>query len=395
MARCRLSTVGTALFIVLVLGVGTSGALAAPLTYTSEEMFAALIEPSLRPDGRLDPGKRAAILETARKLLDGPELKALEQRLDKLAAPATEPQPIFHQDDPKAPAGPAPAAAPVSPLTLNLDEPGHCNGKERLIDNLSVFLGLDGSKQPQDLGLNANMGGRAEINWGFPLLPSWGIGGQIGSSENYSDAAVHVVNQLEGTHNRWQNFTTVGVFQRTNWGLKWAAAYDFLDERYYDHIELGQWRGLLGFDVNEHNEIGSWFTVTDRNDTAFFTTAPVHLEPLSQGTLYWTHTWHCEAQTSVWVGMAEGHGRVVFSISNEPPTKNVFTYGAAVNIPLGNYVSLYGAANFLTPADTGTVDAFLGFAFYPGGGARELRHRRFAPLLPVANNPFFSVDLRQ
>lgn len=160
-------------------------------------------------------------------------------------------------------------------------------------------------------------------------------------------------------------------------------------------MELGQWRGLVGFDVNDRNEIGSWFTFNDRNDTALFLNTPVHLEALSQGTLYWTHTWCCEAQTSLWVGLAEGHGRVVFSISNEPPTKQVFTYGAAVNIPLGKYVALYGAANFLTPADTGTVDAFLGLAFYPGGGAREMRHRRFAPVLPVANNPFFSVDLRQ
>jgi hypothetical protein len=53
---------------------------------------------------------------------------------------------------------------------------------------------------------------------------------------------------------------------------------------------------------------------------------------------------------------------------------------------------LYGQANFLTPADTGTVDAFLGIAYYPGGshGARE---RQFAPRLSVANNTTFANDL--
>ena len=38
-----------------------------------------------------------------------------------------------------------------------------------VFENLSVFAGLDGSKQPQDLGINANMGLRLSANWGFRL----------------------------------------------------------------------------------------------------------------------------------------------------------------------------------------------------------------------------------
>jgi hypothetical protein len=44
------------------------------------------------------------------------------------------------------------------------------------------------------------------------------------------------------------------------------------------------------------------------------------------------------------------------------------------------------------PSTTGTVDAYLGFAFYPGAGSRGATDRRFAPLLPVASNPSFAVD---
>lgn len=197
MARSRLSTVGTAAFFVLFTATGIATANPLPRTIRPDDLFTALIEPNLRPDGRLPAGKREAILATARKLLDAPQLRELEQRLDSLIVA----EPILHLDEPKEPiAPPLPnaTAAPAAPPTLFADAPGPDGGKERLIDNLSVFVGLDGSKQPQDLGLNANMGGRTEINWGFPIFRRWGIGGQIGSSENYSDSAVHVVNQLEG-----------------------------------------------------------------------------------------------------------------------------------------------------------------------------------------------------
>jgi hypothetical protein len=36
-------------------------------------------------------------------------------------------------------------------------------------DELTLFGGLDGSKQPQDFGVNANLGGQAHFNWGLPL----------------------------------------------------------------------------------------------------------------------------------------------------------------------------------------------------------------------------------
>lgn len=44
-------------------------------------------------------------------------------------------------------------------------------------------------------------------------------------------------------------------------------------------------------------------------------------------------------------------------------------------------------------ADTGTVDAYLGFAYYPGGGARGWRKKTWSPVLPVANNTSMSIDL--
>ncbi len=115
--------------------------------------------------------------------------------------------------------------------------------------NLSVFAGLDGSKQPQDLGINANMGVRFSVNAGFPLPSLGGVGIQAGVAVNASDAAVHVLDQIEGTSRRTQTFTTVGLFQnagKANWGL----VYDHLEQSYYDRFSLGQVRGTAGYLVN-------------------------------------------------------------------------------------------------------------------------------------------------
>jgi|GEM_PF-4881555 len=93
--------------------------------------------------------------------------------------------------------------------------------EERLFDNLSMFIGLDGSKQPQDFGVNAQFGGRASVNWGIPLFEAFGLGAQIGTAIDATGDAVQVVQRLYGSSGRTQSFTTLGAFQRTEMGLSW------------------------------------------------------------------------------------------------------------------------------------------------------------------------------
>src|SRR5579862_5273901 len=69
----------------------------------------------------------------------------------------------------------------------------------RVFDNLSLFAGPDGSKQPQDLGINANMGVRFGANWGVPIVDSAKLGVQVGVGFNWSDAAVNVLDQISST----------------------------------------------------------------------------------------------------------------------------------------------------------------------------------------------------
>lgn len=263
------------------------------------------------------------------------------------------------------------------------------------LDNFSVFGGLDGSKGPEDLGINANFGGRLAVNWGFPILEAYGLGGQVGTAINYARTAVTVLETIDGTRERMQSFTTVGFFQRTSRGLVWAFAYDFLFADYYSRMNMGQWRGQCGWAMNDKNEMGLWGTLDNWGETATVGGVGFHMRPITQGNLYWKHTWRSEAVTSFWAGLAEKHHRFVFVNPGAAPINHPFVFGANLYVPLNDYLSLFGEANFITPNDTGTVTATLGFAFYPGGRAWTAARNRFAPPLPVANNPTFAVDLER
>lgn len=262
-----------------------------------------------------------------------------------------------------------------------------------IFDGLSGFIGLDGSKQPQDLGVNANMGGRAAFNWGIPIVEEWGLGVQVGAAYNFADNAVQVLHRLNVSDRRDQLYNTLGIFQRTDWGLNWSVAHDYLWESYYDNFQLGQWRARGGYQVTAADELGAWGTLVDFGDSGSVMGLPVRVRPINQVNAFWRHVWPSSAWTTLWIGGAQEHGRFVLVLPDQPAVRNAFVYGADLQIPLNDYFAIYGEANFITPASSGTVDAYLGFALYPGGGARNALQKRFAPLLQTASNTSFSVDL--
>jgi len=264
-----------------------------------------------------------------------------------------------------------------------------------MFENLSLFVGPDGSKQPQDLGINANMGIRLEANLGFPLSEQLNLGAQIGMAENLSDAAVHVLDQVEGTSRRTQTFVTMGVFQRPTSRFNWGLVYDWSHERYYDDFTLGQVRGQVGFGVRESDEVGVRFAKAVQVADGSMAGTPVRLDPMTQLTGYHRHTWANAAQTSVWVGAANGHHNVVWVFPDNSRDKNVLVYGAELSMPLSERFAITGATNLVTPTATGTVDAYLGVTFYPGRSGLRAARNTFSPIVPVANNPQMAINLRR
>jgi hypothetical protein len=301
------------------------------------------------------------------------------------------------------PTSPAPAdsdqAAPWQPLAGPdlADAPLACAAPAAdtgLADNLSLLLGLTGSKGPEDLGINANFGLRTAVNWGAPVWEQYGLGAQLGTSLNYSQNAVRVLRTISGTHDRVENFSTAGLFQRSNVGVNWGLVYDFVDERYYSNFNLGQWRGQVGYDLTADDEVGLWGAWREHGDSTTVGGLDVSLRPILQGNLFWRHVWRNEIDTRLWVGVAEEHGRFVFVAPGQPTVHHPVVFGAEVYVPLNDYLALFGEANFITPNDSGTVTATFGVAFYPGASAARTARSCFAPLLPLANNPSFATDLR-
>lgn len=291
--------------------------------------------------------------------------------------------------------GIAPAMALALTLTTASTAAAQSAPKEGLLENLSLFVGPDGSKQPQDLGINANMGLRFSANLGIALSEKHNLGAQVGIASNVSDAAVHVLDQIDGPSRRTQTFMTLGVFQRPTEKFNWGLAYDVSFERYYDNFRFGQIRGQAGYGVTRNDEVGVWFTKSAHGEDGTMGTTAVHLSPISQVNGYSRHTWATGAQTTVWAGVANQHHNVVWVFPENSQDSHVLVYGAELSFPLSDRFALTGATNLMTPASTGTVDAYMGVTFYPGrGGFRALRNR-FAPVLCVANNPTMAIDLRR
>ena len=110
------------------------------------------------------------------------------------------------------------------------------------------------------------------------------------------------------------------------------------------------------------------------------------------GAVFWRRQWEKGPETTLWLGVAEGMDRDNVALGDPSRLGERLLYGADVHVPLTDCVALFGEANFITPANGGTVDAYLGFAFYPGKKADGFRRQKYAPLIPVASNPTFVVN---
>lgn len=263
------------------------------------------------------------------------------------------------------------------------------------LQNMTFFLGLDGSKQPQDFGINAQFGGRTAFNWGIPLVESQGLGIQLGTAIDATADAVQVVQRTQGSSGRTQNFTTVGLFQRMGSGVRWGCVYDFLYENYYDTFHLGQWRIDLSYQFSPRNTLGVWTALRNHKSDGAYGAVPITLVPITQTNVYFNHIWCNNAQTMLWAGLASSHGQVNGVLGDLPRLDNRFTFGSQLSIPLTDSLAIFGQGNFITPASSGTVDSYLGFVFIPGGGLLRSCGSSFLPLQTVGAPTNFAVDLRR
>lgn len=262
-------------------------------------------------------------------------------------------------------------------------------------DLLGVGLGFNGSKGPQTLGVDAHSGGRAEIYTALPLVDSMSIGLQVGTSVNYERSAVKVLDTINGTEDRWQIFNTAGLFQRTEFGTTAGIAVDWLYQDYFDSAHAAQLRVLAGWLFTEHDELGWWMTIPLTNSTVDLAGQQFRLRGLLQYYGYWQHHWNSGALTRVWLGIVPEHSEFVLIQRGDNPARGQIAYGAEIFVPLSKNWALWGEGNFIAPTNTGTVDAALGLAFFPGGRARVARRDWYSPVFRVANNATFTLNVER
>lgn len=292
-----------------------------------------------------------------------------------------------------------PASAPQSamPTQWKDNQVRPVNVRQQLptsiFDEFSALLAMDGSKQPQDLGVNANAGLQASMNWGLPVWANRNIGMQIGTNMTATQNAVRVYELLGESTTRSQSFTTVGAFQRLDSGFAWGGVYDFLYEDSFDHFMLGQWRLRASYALGATNELGVTTQLRSTSDTGNWDfNTPITLSPINQASTYWRKFWSTGAQTTLWIGVADRHSEDNIVTGPSPGKDDSFLYGADVFMPLTRSLAIYGETNMITPFDTGTVDAFLGVQWFPGCRAAQARRGKFSPLLPTASPVSFSTD---
>ncbi len=264
--------------------------------------------------------------------------------------------------------------------------------QESRLDQLSFLAAIDGAKQPQDYGVNADLGIRLRVNYSAPLAESYGLGYQVGTAVNWTDNAVRVFEVLGEDTSRFQSYTTFGLFQRLDgWG--WGAVYDHLYQDGFDKTTLGQFRGQVSRDVTANTQIGLMGRLRAFDDTANFLGTPVTLRSINQGSVYFRHFFETGVQSTWWLGLVDEHGESNAVTGASPARDESFVIGADFYAPLNDSLALYGETNLITPADTGTVDAFFGMVWYPFNNAKRANRARFSPMQPVAAATSFAVDL--
>ena len=260
------------------------------------------------------------------------------------------------------------------------------------LEQLSFLAAIDGAKQPQDYGVNADLGVRLRSQYAAALNEEIGLGFQIGSAVTWTDNAVRVFELIGEDTNRFQNYTTVGLFQRAGrWG--WGGVFDHLYQNGFDDSSLGQYRGRISYELTKNTQIGLTGRLRAFDDKAEFLDTEVTLRSINQGSIYIRHFFETGVQSTWWLGLVDEHGESNAVLGPAPARNNAFVVGADFVAPLNDSFALYGEMNLITPADTGTVDAFFGIAYYPFANARVAHRSRWTPMLPTAASTSFSVDL--
>jgi hypothetical protein len=263
----------------------------------------------------------------------------------------------------------------------------HRLGIERLLGNMSLFVGVQGFKGPVDLGQNGNFGFHEGLNFGGPLGDPWCSGFQLGFQGVESNFAG---SQADGgsAHGREQAFFTAGLFHRaTCGGLQGGFAFDYLHDSYYVKADLKQIRSETSYVFDGGHEIGYWgaYGISKQRFQLLTETTPTLFQPNDIfAAFYRKHFAGGVGEARVWAGATGGGEGIV---------------GADFSIPLGTSLAIENSFTYLIPKHGpnggGQLEEGWSLAmqlvWYPGRPAHAALQDPYRPLFGVGDNSTFMV----
>ncbi|HEX3726942.1 MAG TPA: DUF6666 family protein, partial [Pirellulales bacterium] len=256
--------------------------------------------------------------------------------------------------------------------------------------NFSEFGGVQAFKGPPDLGVNGNFGFHKGVNWATPLVPSLGIGFQLGGIIALSD--------LEGgngpvNHRRDQYFVTTGLFRRpeNNLGFQAGAVLDYLHDEFYVRMNLLQIRAEGSWVFRCGHEVGLWAGAHVMNDSqtapAFLGMPTVTWQTTNQYNLFYRRRFNSGSTARFWVGLTD-YADVMF--------------GSDATAALAERWAIQATYNYLLPSGNGSVPSVvreswgltISLVWYPGSKVPNSVYNPFKPLFNVADNSTMMISSR-
>jgi hypothetical protein len=256
--------------------------------------------------------------------------------------------------------------------------------------DFTLYAGVQGFKDPADLGENGDFGFHEGVNWGMPLWGCSGVGIQLGAEIDHSDLAPEAT--VFGDH-RNQYFLTGGVFYRPirECGWQGGVVWDYLDDEFYDSVKVGQIRGNLSY-VIDWSEFGFEFAAGVHSETV--NTLPPFDDigrgsvytPTDLYTLYYGRRLANGGEFKIYGGVANHLGGIVGSnldiaISDSFSLEGDFSYVIANRVATGDI-----------PGES--VNLAFSLVWHPGCHARDTFDSAYRPLFNVADNSTFVVNRR-
>ncbi|MBI2480812.1 MAG: hypothetical protein HYV60_19950 [Planctomycetia bacterium] len=279
-----------------------------------------------------------------------------------------------------------------------------CVGNWR--DNTEVWVGADAYKSIGDGGFSGfaplpfaignNFGAVTGFNSGLALGDSR-VRAQVGASYGAYDFKGRLtVAPGKDDSLEQQGYVTFGFYKRSDVccdeRLSWGVVYDqFFGHQWgwaMNEVYVSQIRGIVGYAINECNELGMWGTFATNQDRVALGfpigVVTTEVRAMNQVNAYWKHNWAFGANSTMYIGAFDQADVASWQL------------GMLNTAPLSHSVSLYGNFNYVVPGSaTGLVgaaeeqwNASVGLVYYLGGKAvnTTVSGNKGLALLPVANN---------